>query len=201
MESHVSIVNKDICLEGILNENSNRAVVVCHPHPLYGGNMHNNVVCSIADTFFENGFTTLCFNFRGVGASTGVFDNEQGEQEDVISAVAYLKEKGFEQIWLAGYSFGSKITALVVSNSIEIEEHIMVAPPAAFMSFDDVDQLPQTHLVITGANDEIAPPEKIEEHFQRWGINPQFEVIQSCDHFYSGCLGELDRILNSYLSL
>lgn len=201
MESQVIIENKDIQLEGLLNENSTqKAVVVCHPHPLYGGSMDNNVVLAIADVFYTSGFTTLRFNFRGVGNSTGTFDNEKGEQDDVRAAVAYLKEKGYKQIWLAGYSFGSKITALVVSSGIEIEEHVMVAPPAAFMTFDDVDNLPRTHLIITGASDEIAPPDRIKAHFQRWGISPCLEVIQSCDHFYSGCIKELERIVDNYLS-
>ena len=79
-------------LEGILNENSKRGgVVICHPHPLYGGDMHNNVVNAIEEGFADQGFTTLRFNFRGVGASEGSYGEGQGEVEDLVGAVEFLK--------------------------------------------------------------------------------------------------------------
>jgi uncharacterized protein len=201
MESQVTIFCKTFRLEGMLDQNSSqKAVIVTHPHPLYGGDMDNPVVMTIAGAFFEKGFTTLRFNFRGTGNSTGAFDNGNGEQEDIRAAMDFLLGKGFEKIHLAGYSFGSRMNATLISKGCQVEDHIMVSPPVAFMSFDDIEQMPYTGLIVTGRNDEIAPPDLIEKHIQGWGISPRFDIVEHCDHFYSGSLKKLKIILTDYLS-
>ena len=182
------------------HNSSQKAVIISHPHPLHGGDMDNPVVMTVARAFFEKGFTTLRFNFRGMGSSTGSFDNGYGEQEDVRAAISFLADKGFQNISLAGYSFGSRMNAAVVSKGCMIEDHIMVSPPMAFMSFDDIEQMPSTGLVVTGRNDEIAPPGLIEKHIKRWGISPRFDIIENCNHFYSGGLKKLRILLADYLS-
>lgn len=198
---NINIKTRDISLEAVINKNQGKdAVIVTHPHPLYGGNMDNSVVVTIADAFIAKGLTSLRFNFRGTGNSSGTFDNGEGESEDVRAAICFLKQAGYETIRLAGYSFGARINASVMSNTCEIQDHIMISPPVAFMSFDDIQIMPKTGLVVTGANDEFAPLDQVRAHIRRWGINPQFEVIESCDHFYSGCLNRLESILNAYLS-
>ena len=203
MDSKITLDCNNIKIEGVLNENSLlKAVVITHPHPLYGGNMDNPVVISIEKAFFNKGFTTLKFNFRGTGNSTGMFDEGNGEQDDILSAIAFLKEKkGFERILLAGYSFGSKINAMVVAgnNGCEVDDHIMVSPPVGFISFDDIKQMPNTGLIISGDNDEIAPADLIEKHIKRWGITPQYEIVKGCDHFYSQNLKNLEKIIELYL--
>ncbi len=197
----IDIESGDVRLEGLLDKNSGqKAVVVCHPHPLYGGSMDNPVVETIVQAFKEKGYTTLQFNFRGVGNSAGVFDDGDGEQEDVQAAISKLNQEGFEHITLAGYSFGARINAQVVSNGCNIEDHIMVSPPVGFMSFDDVTSLPLTGLIVSGEHDEYAPPHLIEDHIKRWKISVQYEVIKNCDHFYSTGLGRLKGILVDYLS-
>jgi len=178
---------------------SQNAAVICHPHPLYGGNMDNPVVMTISDVFFEKGFTTLRFNFRGTGNSTGMFDNGNGEQEDVRAALAWLIDNGYQNICLAGYSFGARMNAAVVSKGCDIQDHIMVSPPVGFMSFDDIKKMPATGLIVTGDNDEIAPKDMIQAHINRWQIDPQYEIIKGCDHFYSGCQDKLKVILTDYL--
>ncbi len=201
MESQITIQGKTVRLEGVLDQNSSqKAVIVTHPHPLYGGDMDNPVVMTIAGAFFEKGFTTLRFNFRGTGNSTGTFDNGNGEQEDILAAMDFLLDKGFEKIHLAGYSFGSRMNASLVSKGCKVKDHVMVSPPAAFMSFDDIEKMPHTGLIVTGRNDEIAPPDLILKHMKRWAISPRFDVIENCDHFYSGCLKKLKLILAGYLS-
>ncbi|OGR26263.1 MAG: alpha/beta hydrolase [Desulfobacterales bacterium RIFOXYA12_FULL_46_15] len=201
MESQITIECQTIRLEGMLDHNSSqKAVIISHPHPLHGGDMDNPVVMTVARAFFEKGFTTLRFNFRGMGSSTGSFDNGYGEQEDVRAAISFLADKGFQNISLAGYSFGSRMNAAVVSKGCMIEDHIMVSPPMAFMSFDDIEQMPSTGLVVTGRNDEIAPPGLIEKHIKRWGISPRFDIIENCNHFYSGGLKKLRILLADYLS-
>ncbi|MCD4720672.1 MAG: alpha/beta hydrolase [Desulfobacula sp.] len=200
MESIIIIKCGNIKLEGALRENtSQKAVIICHPHPLYGGNMENPVVMTIAESFFEKGFTTLRFNFRGTGNSTGMFDNGNGEQEDIRAAMSCLNEYGYKKIYLAGYSFGARMNALVVSKGCEIEDHIMVSPPVGFISFDDIEKMPSTGLIVAGANDEIAPADLVQHHINQWQIDPRYEIIKDCDHFYSGCLGRLKTILTDYV--
>ncbi|MDA3789492.1 MAG: alpha/beta hydrolase [Desulfobacula sp.] len=200
MESKITIECGNIKLEGSLRKNtSQKAVIICHPHPLYGGNMDNPVVMTIADSFFEKGFTTMRFNFRGTCNSTGMFDNGNGEQNDIRAAMSWLMENGYQKICLAGYSFGARMNALVVSKGCKIEDHIMVSPPVGFMSFDDIKKMPSAGLIVTGANDEIAPKDQIQEHINRCQIDPKYEIIKDCDHFYSGCLGKLKAILIDYL--
>jgi hypothetical protein len=174
-------------------------VVITHPHPLYGGSMDNPVVMAIADSFFERGFTTLRFNFRGTCNSTGMFDNGEGEQEDVRAALSSLITAGYEKISLVGYSFGARMNACVVSKGCEIKDHIMVSPPVGFMSFDEIKKMPLTGLIITGANDEVAPKDLIQEHINQWQIDSQYEIIENCDHFYSNSLDRLKAILIDYL--
>lgn len=200
MEKPIQIECNGMSLQAALNKNTgSSAVVICHPHPLYGGNMDNMVVTAIADIFFKTGFTTLRFNFRGVGGSKGTYDDGIGEQEDVRSAVQYLEDNSYTEIWLAGYSFGSKITASVVSNGIQIKDHVMVSPPVNFMSFEDVSTLPQTGLIITGEQDDFAPPDMVKQHIDKWGIQPEFEVIENGDHFFSAGIQELKDIIQTHL--
>lgn len=201
MSSPVTINCQNIRLDAVLNENSRKnAVVITHPHPLYGGNMDNHVVLTIEKAFFNQGFTTLRFNFRGTGNSTGMFDNGVGEQEDVLAALSCLQnQKNFERIVLAGYSFGSHVNAKVVEKGCEIDDHVMVSPPAGFISCDDILEMPAAGLIITGEQDDIAPTDIVKKHIDRWNITPVFEIIPDCDHFYSGCLGALENIINQYL--
>lgn len=200
METAVIIQNQTIRLQGKLAEGSaDRGVVITHPHPLYGGNMDNPVVVETASAFAEKDVTTLRFNFRGTGGSTGMYDNGQGEQTDVIAALDFLKNRGCKTLFLAGYSFGSRINASVVAGGSDITDHIMISPPVAFMSFDDIDMLPSTGLIITGQIDDIAPADQIQIHINRWGSDPRFEIIPKCDHFYSGSLHLLHKILLRYI--
>jgi hypothetical protein len=92
------------------------------------------------------------------------------------------------------------MTAAVVSKGFAVEDHIMVSPPAGFMSFDSIAQMPSTGLVITGDRDDIAPVDVIQGHLSRWKISPEFAIIKNCDHFYSGCLGKLKTLMAEYLS-
>ncbi len=199
MES-VTVRNQTIRLQGMLDmASANCGVVITHPHPLYGGNMDNPVVMQMAASFVKKGFTTLRFNFRGTQGSSGMYDNGQGEQTDVTAALQFLADQGIKSLFLAGYSFGARINASVVSGGYEISDHIMVSPPVGFMSFEDIATLPSTGLILTGQEDEIAPPDMVQAHINRWKIDPVFHIIPGCDHFYGGCLDLLGEILENYL--
>lgn len=190
----------DVRLEGILNrQETDKAVVISHPHPLYGGNMDVPVVSRMADCFDAAGIAVLRFNFRGTGGSTGNFDNGQGEQGDVKSALKFLSDQGYHQLFLAGYSFGAWVNAHVVSAGVEVADHIMISPPAALLSFDTVDQLPHTGLIVTGENDDLAPDFMVHDLLSKWQISPRVEVLSGVDHFYAGALDTLEEVLSDYL--
>lgn len=200
MEKSVIIKNQTIRLQGMFGTaKGDRGVVITHPHPLYGGNMDNPVVMQMSKSFAKKGFATLRFNFRGTAGSSGMYDNGQGEQTDVAAALQFLADQGITTLFLAGYSFGARINASVVSGGYEISDHIMVSPPVGFMSFDDISALPRTGLILTGQEDDIAPPDMVRAHINRWKIDPRFEIISGCDHFYGGCLKVLGEIVENYL--
>ena len=111
-EERIILSSGELALEGLLSRGeSDRGLVISHPHPLYGGEMRNHVVGIIQEIFSGKGWTTLRFNFRGVGRSQGEYDEGVGEREDVGAAIRYLKELGIKEIVLAGYSFGAWVNA------------------------------------------------------------------------------------------
>ncbi|MDD9303930.1 MAG: alpha/beta fold hydrolase [Desulfobacter sp.] len=161
--------------------------------------MDSPVVKQMANSFFEAGFTCLRFNFRGTGKSLGFYDNGDGEQKDVQAALDWLKEHHVSSLFLAGYSFGAWVNAHVVAAGARVDDHIMVSPPAAFLSFDSIPRLPSTGLIIAGDADDLAPLDKIQSLADQWGISPTLAVLDRGDHFYSGHLNELRNILLAYL--
>lgn len=192
-----------IRLEGLAAEHPSArgTVVVTHPHPLYGGNMNNPVVMEIIRAYYRAGFSTFRFNFRGTCGSSGMFDNGVGEQQDLLAVLEYLRGKGASCLHLAGYSFGAHVNAGVVSSGQEVDDHVMVSPPVGFLSFDHLSSMPGTGMIITGENDgEIAPVEMIESLVVKWKYENRFEVIPGGDHFYTGCLSLLSRVLGDYLA-
>jgi alpha/beta superfamily hydrolase len=201
MEEKCIIRSQEYDLEGLLDKSSqSRAVIITHPHSLYGGSMHNPVVDAIRTAFKMNGFTTLRFNFRGVGSSQGNFDEGRGEQRDVRAAITYLIESGVTNINLAGYSFGAWVNAsFIINDSAQVDEMIMVSPPVGFIDFGSIGTIDCLKLVVTGSRDDIAPAALIRDVLPGWNPEARFEIIDGCDHFYGGHLKKLASILSSYL--
>jgi alpha/beta superfamily hydrolase len=200
MEERIKFPSETIAIEGMLQKNSDtRGAVITHPHPLYGGNMNNNVVLAISRAYQKMGYTTLRFNFRGVGSSQGSYDDGIGEQADVRAAIAYLADQGIRQIDLAGYSFGAWVNGHLSCREIGIASMVMVSPPAAFMGFDSVEAIDCLRLIVTGSRDDIAPPDLIRRSYPRWNAEARFEVINGADHFYGDHTDKLEEILSSNL--
>jgi len=199
MGTQVYFTSSGYRLEGRLYEGSDRAVVITHPHSLYGGNMHNPVVDTIADSFRERGYTTLCFNFRGVGGSQGRYDEGRGEQEDVRQAIAYLHKRGVGPIELSGYSFGAWVNAHFAAQSLPTIRMSMISPPAAFMDFRGIQHLPGLTLVLTGSRDDIAPPEMLQRLMPIWNPTAILEVVPGADHFFALHLEALDNAIRQAL--
>ncbi len=201
MEEKIRFLSDGYEIEGRLDKSSlQEGVVITHPHPLYGGDMHNNVVAAIARVYRQKGYTTLRFNFRGVGNSQGSHGNGIGEQEDVRAAVSSLADLSIGQIDLVGYSFGAWVNALSIIVKPQLANMIMVSPPVAFIDFDSISNLGSLRLIITGSRDDIAPPGLIQKSYAEWNAEAQFEVINGADHFYAGYLDKLEAILTAYLA-
>ena len=200
MEKKIEFSAGAATLEGLLHKNSDTdGVVITHPHPLYGGNMHNNVVTAIMQAFRKLGWTTLRFNFRGVGNSRGSYGDGVGEQEDAKAAIAYLAAIGVKRIDLAGYSFGAWVNGHLNCAKTGIANMVMVSPPLAFIEFDSVSTIDCLNLIVTGSRDEIAPAEMIGQTYQKWNAAAHFEVIEGADHFYGGYEDKLEKVLLSHM--
>jgi alpha/beta superfamily hydrolase len=200
VEEAVFFDSGDLKIEGLIDRaGGDRAVVVTHPHPLYGGEMHNNVVEAVTAAYRKGGYTTLRFNFRGVGRSGGAYGEGIGEQEDVQGALTLLREAAKTQIDLAGYSFGAWINALGTDRFEEVKRFVMVSPPVGLVDFSFLKYEPRIGLVIAGSHDDIGPPVLIRDMVQTWNPEARIEIIEGADHFYLGRTGEIEKIIGSFL--
>jgi hypothetical protein len=195
MEERVSFTSGNLRIEGMLETLSPaRGAVITHPHPLYGGDMDNPVVIAVQQAYRRQGISTLRFNFRGVGASEGCYDNGAGERRDVDAALAFLSGRGAATLDLAGYSFGAWVNA---GTGGGFHRMVMVSPPVAFMSFDPAHPIPALRLIVTGGRDEIAPPRTISTYRDQWNPAAVLEVLPDADHFYAGHFKALEDTIAS----
>jgi alpha/beta superfamily hydrolase len=150
-------------LEGLLHRGEEAiAAVVLHPHPHYGGDMHNRVVGAVCETFAERGATTLRFNFRGTGRSEGQYGGGHGEADDSRAAIAALRENAAApEIILAGYSFGALIASRLASD-VSPRALVLISPPVATSPLPPLPAALDT-LVLAGADDHIAPADVLSE--------------------------------------
>ena len=174
-------------------------LVVCHPHPLYGGDMDNPVVIRCAEVAWGLGLATLRFNFRGVGASTGPRDGKGAEQADVRAGLAALAARvGVGcRIALAGYSFGAWISARVAGEDpAALAGLCLVAPPLSML---DVSAVPAIHptLVVAGSRDQYCPVDALEDLGRRMPA-ATITVIEGADHFFFGKLFPLSSAVETW---
>ena len=200
MEKKVFFESDGLKLEGLLNKSkSTKGVVITHPHPLYGGDMYNNVVESIKKVYREKEYTTFRFNFRGVGESRGNYDNDQGEQVDLRSALSFIASTGIHQVELAGYSYGAWINSLAACKDASIKNIVLVSPPVAFIDFKPVTSIPGLKLVVTGSLDDYAPPNLVKKALPAWNKEAMLEIINGADHFYGGYTKKLESVLRTFI--
>ena len=201
MEERIRFHSGPYRLEGLLDRSTaDRGVVITHPHPLYGGDMDNFVVKIILDEYRKKGYTTLRFNFRGVGDSSGVYDEEgRGVQTDVRAAIAYLYAQGIKEVELAGYSFGAWVNAHMDCKAEKIHRMLMVSPPVDLLDFETVQPIPCPCLVVCGDKDEFASADKVRKMIARCHPDAVLEIIPHCNHFYSISLNELENFLKKHL--
>lgn len=182
--------------------------VVCHPHPLYGGTLDNKVVYTLARAFLECGMPAIRFNFRGVGASAGAYDEGRGETEDALAAIAYGRQRWpGAQLWLAGFSFGAAVAVRVAQGSSP-SKLVAVAPGVTRISMAGVPSPPCPWLLVQGDADEVIEPAAVLEWAERQAflsaqgleIRPEIRIFPGGGHFFHGRLNELRQTVVGFLS-
>ena len=176
-------------------------IVLCHPHPQYGGTMHDAVIGIVERAALEHGFATLKFNFRGVGASAGRYDSGVGEVDDVLAAVGWLRARlGARSIRLAGYSFGSNVVWRSIDAAGPLAGVLLIAPPVAMMDFCARPAAAIGVTVIAGDADDYIDTAQLA----RWAADQtppaRIDSISGSDHFFSGAYADVTRAVERALS-
>ena len=177
-------------LEALFDETTGgEAAIICHPHPLYGGSMDNNVVSALQKTLRNWGWGTLRFNFRGVGGSNGQHLGSQGDTEDLLTVFQFVQQLGVENIHLAGYSYGAWIGLKAMKQELRPKTSILVSPPLDLLDFRNLEPPSCPCLITLGEKDDFctvgslmkwaSPPHGSEERLH-------IEILPGCDHFYGG---------------
>jgi alpha/beta superfamily hydrolase len=199
MEEQIIIKAGEVSLEARFIPGVNPAgVVITHPHPLYGGSMNNNVVWTAARAFGDRGWSTLRFNFRGVGASTGSYGEGHDEVEDVAGAVAYMAGRAPGPCFLAGYSFGAAVAARALLGGLKVAGTVLISPPIAFMDLGFMAQTPGISFIVAGDQDDLCPLPDLEKLCRQYQPPVDCRVVSGADHFYGGREQELYRLLKDY---
>ena len=173
-------------------------VVITHPHPLYGGSMNNNVVWTAVRAFGDRGWSTLRFNFRGVGKSTGVHGDGLAEVEDLAGAVTFFTSRVTGPCFVVGYSFGAAVAARALLTGLKAAGAVLIAPPIAFMDLAFLPQTPALSLIVAGDLDDLCPLADLESLCRRLQSPVHLRVVSGADHFFSGREEELYRILKEF---
>lgn len=180
--------------------------LILHPHPEHGGTMNNRVTYSLYQTFAARGFSTLRFNFRGVGNSQGEYSEGEGELADAAAALDWMQEinQNAPYVWVAGFSFGAWIGMQLLMRRPEIRGWVSVAPPANTQDFTFLAPCPTSGLVVHGDQDMIVPHASVTDMVGKLraqkGIEVDYNLVEDCNHFFRGHMGTLIESVNDYLN-
>jgi len=196
----------DLTLEGVLHLPDGSepfpAVVVCHPHPLYGGAMDDFVVMAVCRALLQESIAAFRFNFRGVGESDGLHGKGVGEQEDVKAAVSYLcsrQEVDATRIGLAGYSFGAGI-ALSVAPQEERIQALAAVSPALTAAFPSLKNYVKPKFLVVGSADTFIPSERFLRLVGELAEPKEHHVVPGADHFWLGYEDVMVKSVASFFS-
>jgi uncharacterized protein len=204
MEESVSIPGPGISLEGRLSVGAAPGGgVITHPHPLFGGDMANNVVLTAVRALAARGMSALRFNFRGVGRSTGAYGGGLEEAGDVAAALAFLKSRTPGPHLVLGYSFGAAVAGRALLKGLSADGAIFIAPPIAFMDLSFLPRVPGLRLIVVGDRDELCPLPGLQALLAGGqpgvGAAPvEIRVIEGADHFFGAGEAELFRVLRDF---
>ncbi|PKB65190.1 MAG: hypothetical protein BZY80_00830 [SAR202 cluster bacterium Io17-Chloro-G2] len=170
------------------------AVVMCHPHPLFGGNMDNNVVTAITFALVEKGFATLRFNFRGVGNSEGEHTKGEMEGEDLLSALEMLKAwPGVDgkRLGLAGYSFGSSVVLGNASAHKKAKAMALISPPLRAVESTQLRKDKRPVFIVSGDKDKLVQSDGLGSALDGFTNRPECQIVEGADHFWAGYEGQM----------
>lgn len=177
------------------------AAVVCHPHPLEGGTMHNKVVFHISRALWELGATVLRFNFRGVGTSAGTFDEGRGERDDARAALDHLaRAVPGRPLCLAGFSFGSWVGAPVGCADERVTQIVAVGTPTRLFGSEELLDCVKRKLFVQGDGDAFGPVAELQALVARLPGPTALEVVAGADHFFTGRLDALRAAITGYFA-
>lgn len=180
--------------------------LILHPHPEHGGTMNNKITYYMFQTFQERGFSTLRFNFRGVGRSQGVHDRGEGELSDAASALDWMQElnPNAPYVWVGGFSFGAWIGMQLLMRRPEIRGWISVSPPANMYDFTFLAPCPTSGLILQGNKDNIVPEPHTEKLAAKLkaqkGITVDYRIVDGANHFYNDRIDQLTGNMHDYLN-
>lgn len=178
-------------------------VVICHPHPLFGGTMDNKVITTLSRYWRQRGYSVVVFNFRGVGTSTGSHDNGVGEIADLRAVLQWaIRQQPVGRLILAGFSFGAYIAAAGASQLTDwslagllLQQVVLVAPAVHHYPMQCLS-LPSDTVVLIGDQDEVVPPQAVIDWATQLSLNAV--LMPACSHFFHGHLSDLSAQLERF---
>lgn len=181
------------------NAAGTRVAVICHPHPVYGGTMTNKVVHVLAKAFNEAGIVAVRFNFRGVGASAGAYDEGNGETDDAVAVLDWaLQRWPGAQAWIGGFSFGGAI-AIRAAIAREVQGLVTVAPAIRRVSVEPLRLPRRPWLIVQGDSDELVDAADIQRWAEALPAPPELVLLHGVEHFFHGRLNELRDVVVDWL--
>lgn len=195
-------------LEALLNagdDHATQAALVCHPHPLYGGTLHNKVVFHTMKALNGFGYPVLRFNFRGAGLSQGEHDHGFGEREDVVTALNWLDQEFHRPMIFAGFSFGAAVGLSVACADDRVKAMIGLGLPVAPIDdraydFDFLRSCTKPKLFASGTRDQFGSPAQLRQLVDTVAEPKQLVLIEAADHFFEGRLKELRDAIENWVT-
>ena len=204
---HIFFKSGDITLEGVLSypqkSSSCPGVIICHPHPLYGGDMNNNVVLGIKGALETEGFVILRFNFRGVTLSEGKYDEGKGEVDDVIAGVNFLSSHAKvdrDRVFLVGYSFGAWVGLRAALTLNAFQAAAAIAPPCGMFDFTFLQKINFPILLVSGNEDSFCNQKELDNVFNNISSTKKKLAMPQSDHFFFGREGEVGEEVKRFFS-
>lgn len=189
------------CLADVPDPSDERSatVVICHPHPLHGGTMHNKVVTILERSLRELGLRSIRFNFRGAGESEGEHDEGYGETDDLFAIIEWVrKARPNDDLWLAGFSFGAYISQRAAQN-LKLGQLISIAPPVDRYEYSQLQHPECPWLVVQGDEDEVVAMDDVALWVEKLDPQPDFLVMEQAGHFFHRRLMDLRGLLKNHV--
>jgi len=194
-------------LEALLNAgqaSATHAALVCHPHPLYGGTVHNKVVYHAMKTLNGFGFPVLRFNFRGAGLSEGSHDQGRGEVDDVKAALDWLDQEFHKPIVFCGFSFGSATGLRAACPDDRVAGMIALGLPVAVegrtYTYQFLEVCAKPKLFVSGSHDQFSPQQNLRRIYElAAGSAKEMVIVEGGDHFFEGHLAEMQSAIHDWV--